>query len=440
MKLMKHIIFVDLGDSNWLMINSLRGTMDELDSSTFEKITCWKKDDKITIGSEADKELVENLKLRGYLVKDEKEENEFRENILKELRKVHAQDRLKCKHVTFVMTYDCNFRCPYCFEGDVCLKQNVITPEMIDEAFSLVGKDVEGICLFGGEPLLPKTKDSIKYIVSKMPDKSYSIFTNGYYIDEFIDILKTLKIDHITITLDGFEDTHNSKRPLAGGGATYQKVLSGITTCLTHGISTRIRINVEKDNFYEGVRLQEMLTEKFAEFSGLVAFEMTPHMGYTNEAKNDMMTEIFCSDVEHGYEKRVRRNRQLSGMSPIIRAISLGAPMKPLYSFCYAHENKLAFDPYGNIFTCFVTVGKDELAAGKYYPDVKFFDNSILNRNIDKIPQCRECIYAFLCGGGCPMYLPSGNDMFKPSCKSIHSQIHDLLPKFYNAERKHNCP
>jgi len=158
-------------------------------------------------------------------------------------------------------------------------------------------------------------------------------------------------------------------------------------------------------------------------------------MGYSDEVKNKMITEMFCSSVADDYNERLKRNRSLGSMSPIISAMAIGMPIRPLYSFCYAHENKLAVDPYGNIFTCLVTVGRNNMEAGKYYPSLEYKENSITNRNIDKIPESRECTYSLLCGGGCPMRLTDYNNYFKPICTSIKTQIHDLLPKLYRAEQ-----
>jgi len=158
---------------------------------------------------------------------------------------------------------------------------------------------------------------------------------------------------------------------------------------------------------------------------------------YSDKTKNEMITEMFCSTVEHDPEERMKKNRALGSTNPVINALVAGLPVRPLYSFCYAHENVLAVDPYGNIFTCLVTVGKDHMAAGKYFPTVEYVENSIKNRNIDKIPECKECIYALLCGGGCPIRLSDYSDYNKPVCVSTKSQIHDLLPKLYKAEKEH---
>jgi len=47
MKLIGHIIFVDIGNNKKLLINSLNGLMDRIDSSIFETMIKWQKCDEI---------------------------------------------------------------------------------------------------------------------------------------------------------------------------------------------------------------------------------------------------------------------------------------------------------------------------------------------------------------------------------------------------------
>ena len=239
------------------------------------------------------------------------------------------------------------------------------------------------------------------------------------------------------MTLDGEEENHNNSRFLADGSPTFQKILSGVAKCLEKGITMRIRMNVPEGRVDESTRLRDILTAQFSDYKDLLAFEITPMLDYSDKTKNDMLAEMFCSSVECDNEERMKRNRSLGTLSPIVNALAVGLPIRPLYSFCYAHENTLTVDPFGNLYTCLITVGRDNMEAGKYYPALELKENSILNRNIDKIPECKQCKYSLLCGGGCPMRLTDYSDYFKPVCSSIKMQIHDLLPKLYKAEREH---
>jgi len=190
-------------------------------------------------------------------------------------------------------------------------------------------------------------------------------------------------------------------------------------------------MNVGFDTINEADRVREELIEQFSSNSEFIDFEIAPMMGMDDDDKAKLINDMYNSIVNYSNEERMRRNSLLGRMNPIMDSFITGIPVRPLYSFCYAHENKLIFDPYGNVYTCLVAVGRDDMAVGTYFPDVMFKENSIYKRNIDSIPTCKDCNYVFLCGGGCPMKLKTNDDFFKPHCDSIKVILHTLLPKLY---------
>jgi len=444
MKIINHIIFTDIGGSNKLMINSLNGLMDKVDNNTFETIARWKKCDEIVPAGDKETALYDSLCSRGYLVNSREEEVVIKNKILDQLRQKHAKAKSNNRNITFIMTYDCNFRCPYCFEGVAgrCEENNalashsktaVLTPDMIDAALNMAGEELQYITLFGGEPLLPKTRSAIEYIVAKAPNMTYQIITNGYYLEEFFDLLSQITIASVMVTLDGEEETHNKRRYLPNGKPTYKKIIAGIEKYLDNGIPICIRMNLDNSNFDECNRLKLKLLEQFSHHGELLSFEISPMLEATTDERNKALSELYNTDINYSYDERKQRNRFLGRFSPLINNITSGTKVKPVYSFCYAHDNGYMVDPYGYIFPCLLAVGVNELAIGKYYPAVEFKENSIRNRNIDTIPKCRECIYSLLCGGGCAISLGNYSDVFKPVCFNILNQIHNMLPMLFNA-------
>ena len=95
----------------------------------------------------------------------------------------------------------------------------------------------------------------------------------------------------------------------------------------------------------------------------------------------------------------------------------------------------MAFDPYGDIYSCLVSLGNRDFSIGTYYPEKVLKKDSLHTRNIETIPKCKECVYSLLCGGGCSMFLKDSNDIYKPSCEAIKHQIHELIPRFYRAKK-----
>jgi len=451
MRLIKHTIFVELGDCKKLMINSLNGAIDKIDDDTFKIISRWKGCEEIIPNCEAEVALFDNLKSRGYLVQSYNEELEKKNKILQALRGRHDKSKINNGNIMFIMTYDCNFRCSYCFESteiseDVAScgqnsskardKISVMTPKLIDAAFELAGSDLKSVGLFGGEPLLPKTRSAIEYIASKAHNKSFNIITNGYYLEEFIDILSGLTISQIMVTLDGMEETHNLRRYLGNGKPTYNKIMAGIKLCLKNNIAICIRMNLDKSNCDEAKILKSQLIDEFSDYKDLLSFELSPMIGASYDERNQMFAGFYSEEGKFPAEEMQRNNRMLGKFTPIVNAITAGANPRPVYSFCYAHDNGLLVDPLGNIFPCLLAVGIDDLAIGKYYPEIDFYEKSIRHRNIETIPECRDCVYSLLCGGGCPVAFSDYKNLFRPECFSIKNDIHNNLPAFFLEKEK----
>lgn len=431
MKLIKHMIFVDIHDDKKLLINSLMGTMDEIDAPIYETLSKWKACEEIVAENDLEAELLSNLQSRGYLVNSSDEEIAKKNEILEVLRNAHFERQKDQSGIVFIMTYDCNFRCPYCFEGEAYIKKEVITPAQIDTALKLAGEGVQSICLFGGEPLLPKTRPALEYLFNKVPNKTYQIFTNGYYLTEFLDLLLSVNISQILITLDGSEESHNQRRVLANGKPTYQKIMEGVEKCLENGINMRIRMNLDKNNYEEAIHLREKLLDRFSGYKDNLSFELTTLLGESYDERMDIMTEVYHADMKHPLEERERINDFITKKNSILDHLVYGRGINPLYSYCYAHIDGMVFDPYGDIYPCLGCVGKEHFSIGKYDPFVEFKENSIRNRNIEKIPECRDCTYSLLCGGGCPLKLNESSDFFKPVCYSVKTLLHKELPIFY---------
>ena len=109
-------------------------------------------------------------------------------------------------------TYDCNFRCPYCFErhrlahGKKWL-ESVIDPATTEAIFKAAeeekkrGKWIEGCTLFGGEPFLKQNLAAVQDICERAHKLGIPLnaITNGYEIDSFLDIIKGYKFNNLKI-------------------------------------------------------------------------------------------------------------------------------------------------------------------------------------------------------------------------------------------------
>jgi uncharacterized protein len=164
------------------------------------------------------------LKARGYLTEKTKEEEiAF---VRKFANLLHQKDKKLHKSFLFLVAYDCNFRCPYCYEKEVLKNsrqwtKKAFSKEMVDRAYEAMLKIEPNrklhspkITLYGGEPLLATNKEVITYIVQKGIDLGYnfSAITNGYDLDAFEELFGPDKISFMQITVDGLREMHNRRR------------------------------------------------------------------------------------------------------------------------------------------------------------------------------------------------------------------------------------
>ena len=179
-----------------LLFNGLYGALDVVDTETAEKL------EKGNI-SQVPFALRERLTVRGHITfKDE----------TGELNDARLLGRVWSKLVghagvspVILPTYDCNFRCPYCFESHrLCRGQEWLDlqmkPEMVEAVFAALGKQrsmgrkIDSVTLYGGEPFMKENRETVRNICAhaKEMDLSLSGVTNGYDIDGYIDLLKEL--------------------------------------------------------------------------------------------------------------------------------------------------------------------------------------------------------------------------------------------------------
>ncbi len=118
-----------------------------------------------------------------------------------------------------------------------------------------------GVTWYGGEPLLAiKQIQKLTPILKNFAKRHHAVYkseivTNGILLTrENWEILKECDCDWAQITLDGPKSTHDRNRPLKNSNArNYEQILENIAA-MPEGMSTTIRVNVDKDvaaNFHQ---------------------------------------------------------------------------------------------------------------------------------------------------------------------------------------------
>lgn len=446
---------LDSEKNKYLLVHGYTGAIDIVSEDV------WKQMENALFDSFSD-EFLMLLQKRGYLTIRKKEE-EF--NYVSHFAQLlhRAQSKLY-KTFGFIVTYNCNFRCPYCFEniiskhGDKWSKLT-FSQEMVDKVYSAINqiepnKELRSnqMLLYGGEPLLRENVQIVKYILEKGEQLGYSfkIITNGYDLNYFLDILSPINTSLLQVTIDGNEKHHNERRFHSIEGASFWKILNNIGFILKKEIRVLIRVNTDNNNFNDFNSLKEycrklgylespyfkIYSSILREFDTNADSSLTANIDYiptvsdlNQKHKSELNNEIRCQDFgisRHFYDRLKNKSR--------CRFYSAS---------CSSQYGSFIFDPKGDIYSCIEIVGRQEYVIGNYLGEEIQWTKAKeywFNRNVSNVNGCKWCKFSLLCGGPCLARVPYSKDGFSAFyCENYRLIFASCVNKAYEAY-KNNKP
>ncbi len=170
------------------------------------------------------------------------------------------------------LTDACNLRCAYCMPDEnyrVTPTTKLMTPEEIAAIAAIfIEQGINKIRLTGGEPLLRKDAGDIISRVGKLPVE-LTITTNGYLVNDFIDVFKEATIRSVNVgldTLNADEFAFVTKRKYL------EKIISNIHLLLQNNFKVKVNVvvmrNVNESAIFDFVALTKNypLDIRFIEF------------------------------------------------------------------------------------------------------------------------------------------------------------------------------
>ena len=391
-------------------------------------------------------EVLNQLIQRGFITtKTPDEEMAFAHKVA---NAVHLYQKQNYKKFYFLVNYNCNFRCPYCYENLISNKgkdwsHQIMTKETVDAAFDCLleiepnkDKHNKEIVLYGGEPLMEDNLSIVPYIVEKGVSLGYrfSAITNGYDLDLFADLLGPEQIKKIQITLDGDKAYHNKRRFHYKKGASFDKIIANIRLALNKGVKVLVRSNIDNLNT-DSVR---QLVEKFKEwgFTDNPLFSFYPAMlkdnpnnvlDATKVKSINFMESAKFEDVNDEFKNNTGAYSDL-----ILYALKNKKPLQLRSTFCGAQMGLYILDPYRNIYCCLESVGIPKHIIGNYKAHLQWNETypRWKERNTATIPACQRCKYALICGGGCAAKVMHIG-MNEPYCNSFPTVLQANVRRAY---------
>jgi uncharacterized protein len=412
---------------------------------------------------------LENLKARGYLTeKSSSEEMAYVQHLANFLH-TKAVERAGAGFI-IIPTYECNLRCPYCFETDTrvdlarhaCL-DTVMSIETADAMFKsmdiLLEKSLAneksladakrgmGVCLYGGDPLTDLTKPIIEYIVSRGADQGmrFSAITNGLELDRFTALLGPERICWLQITLDGPQDIHDKNRIGPTYRGTYETILNQIAMALDHEVTVSVRLHV---NWKSVGRVDEVMNDvesrglfKNKNFSIYAATTHSWHRGqavpaYPDMGSNEMLNEFEKRAPCHSQDQKLDVENDRTG-EKLKAYLDLGlAGIWQSMEYCHATTGMCIFDPFGKIYSCWDVVGRPGLEIGQYSSGQPVFNDMAAlwhRRSPGLIPECSDCKYIFFHFGGCAAIpLATQGTIFAPGCYDYETDFMGIAKKYFS--------
>mgnify|MGYP001351535671 CR=1 FL=1 len=343
--------------------------------------------------------------------------------------------------IIIVPTMNCNFACPYCYEDG--LPKDIMTEEIqkkvirFIESFNCAKNDVQ-LCWHGGEPLLAFNA------MVRILDKLYSnpnikitrhdMVTNGYLLTkDKIEILRKYNLGYVQITIDGLEEDHNKSRPLKSGLPTFRKIIENVEYILNYHPEcfVNIRINVHENNKERIHLLYTELTDKWKNFNCYI------HM-------------VYVSPYNHCKVECVKLSERIPFFRDMYRKYGVNNidffPKKEEYGCSATNQNSYIIGPFGELYKCWVDVGKPEHVIGTVddkIANLSLVSEYLVGTDMFGDEKCQKCFLFPVCDGGCNLIRYEAKIKNQPfnNCPIETDDFSTLLELFYEQKinNQPNC-
>lgn len=389
----------------------------------------------ITFFTKTKKNNQQSLLQYGIVVKREIDENR--------IASVKLFDRIANKdlYLMILPTYECNFRCKYCYENECKSKdfEKINISEKVQNRIIQYVKNTlrDYHCLFvewhGGEPLkeieiINNLSDAFANVAGRL-GKPYvaSLTTNGFYLTE--EVFKKMLKNHVIkfhVTIDGFAWNHDYYRPGLGGTATYSKVMNNLLN---------IKKNINCKNFH--IVLRTNVTQKFLPY-------LNEWLQYLSESfSDDSRFQLYVKMVEDKGGNAIKKiNGELLESEEEMYSIIANSKYYNNFEYYYssicnatcsaAMRNKYIIAPEGKIKKCGHYLFDKRTDVGVLGEDSTIYYNRdafskwICVENRSK--NCDNCaLWAACFNSFCPFRAGFSGLERKAICSGEHQNIEQIL-------------
>lgn len=442
---------VEIGDGNSLLYNGFSMCMDVVPSEIACKLLSSEEGGDFCFLMPAEKEyLIGRGHLTALSVADEQEAMRKIAGAIAQRDAELNRHPFRGRTITFVLTYQCNLSCDYCYQKEV--RKNTSLSSMheafVDDFFlnylhKLLPNERENdlsITLYGGEPLLPGNRSAIERILhyTRKHGIVVSTVTNAVMLPRMLDLIGSEKgkINNVQVTLDGDRMFHDEKRVSKSGGPTFEQTIRAIREVMKTGANTIMRIHLHPARLESARALMEYLErEKILGHDRVKAYFWSTediHGKALSAQEYNLFSRLFQYVA-------VKQNCPPTAHFASLKQIMdlQAARNRPVWKHCDVCVTGLhcIVDSLGDVYECIDDAGhKDRRIAALADGEVKYFKRSedYEKKHLYDKPECLKCSIALYCGGGCIGRLKvEKNSSSSQFCHQIRDFIGLTLKSYY---------
>ncbi len=296
---------------------------------------------------------------------------------------------------TIWLTYDCNMKCAYCYEGED-KRQTKLELETADDILTFIKSKIKDINrkiminFHGGEPLM--NYEVLEYLIRKVnswenENISMLLTTNATLLDNNKIEFLTNNLDELSISIDGDKEAHDINRKFKNNIGSYESIIENIKSipfgskCNILGRMTITPETVHK--LYDNIKFLVELG-----FKKIVPVLNQYDNRWSEHDKNVLLEEVK-KVIDEFYVKK-------SG-------IVVGLVEEILYrkhSKCMAGKQTFHIGPEGDIYPCAHLMNVKSMKIGDVWNGVQENKiDEIQEINQREIPGCANCAWKDRCHG-----------------------------------------
>lgn len=308
-----------------------------------------------------------------------------------------ACDDISRLALTVLVTEDCNFGCPYCYEKN---KRSVdMTPETVIRLKDFITASCPlerlDVTWFGGEPLLrfDLMLEMSRWLVDAGILFSASIVTNGWGLTEEVTrYLEEMRVSKIQVTLDGPPPVHNARRFHLERGDSHHVIQGNLDRLMLDenwqgGLS--INCVVDEDNAYVFDETRAYWSNRYP------ASDVKIRATFRDKTERGLALS-GCLSREQEVDFCLQQYRKNGGSG-----IAL-LPQKNSLACLASCRNAFVVGAEGQLYKCLDDVGKKEMEVGSIFISPEEWDSQVADRyrvagNSYEFSKCRSCFYLPIC-------------------------------------------